>query len=55
MFGAISDPATFIDAQGAYQPYKHLHSLLSVEQIFRRVASIQTAYRDNNGGCPATR
>ena len=48
MFGVLSDPAIFIDRAGVYQPARHLQALLTVEQLFRRVSSIQTAHRDAN-------
>jgi hypothetical protein len=38
----------FTDCQKIYQPAKHLHALLTVEQLFLRIASIQTSYRDTN-------
>ena len=42
----LSDPAIFTDRDGSYVPAKHLHALMTVEQLFRRVSSIQTSYRD---------
>jgi len=48
LFAVLTDPAVFTDRQQSYQPAKHLHALLTVEQLFRRVASIQTAHRDTN-------
>ncbi len=48
MFAVLTDPAVFTDHQQSYQPAKHLHALLTVEQLSRRVASIQTAHRDTN-------
>jgi hypothetical protein len=44
--GVLSDPAVFADASGKYIPMKHLHAILTVEQLFRRTASIQQLYRD---------
>lgn len=48
MFGVVSDPATFCDVALEYVPSKHLHAQLSVEQLFRRTASIQRAHRDSD-------
>lgn len=48
MFGVLTDPAVFTDNHAAYRPQKHLHALLSVEQLFRRVSSLQAAHRDTN-------
>ena len=46
MFGVISDPSTFTVASGTYLASKHLQTLLTVEQVFRRTASMQLAHRD---------
>lgn len=46
MFAVISDPAVFAGSDGRYQPAAHLHALLTVEQLFRRIASIQASHRD---------
>jgi len=48
MFGVLTDPAIFTDRAGTYLPGKHLQALLTVEQLFRRVSSIQTVHRDAN-------
>ena len=48
LFGVLTDPAVFVNQAGDYQPVKHLQAMLTVEQLFRRVAAIQTTYRDNN-------
>ena len=48
LFAMLSDPAIFTDRDGSYVPAKHLHALMTVEQLFRRVSSIQTSYRDAN-------
>jgi len=48
LFAVASDPAVFTDRDGAYVPSKHLHAILSIEQLFRRVSSIQTSHRDSN-------
>lgn len=41
----LSDPAVFADAGGTYVPIKHVHAVLSVEQVFRRTAAIQQLRR----------
>lgn len=46
LFGVLSDFAIFVDANGFYSPIKHLQTLLTVEQLFRRVSSILTSLRD---------
>lgn len=48
LFAVLSDPAVFTDQEERYVPEKHLHALLTIEQLFRRVASIQTSHRDAN-------
>lgn len=48
LFAVLSDPAIFTDYANSYVPAKHLHALLTVEQLFRRVFSFQVAYRDTN-------
>lgn len=48
LFGVLTDPAVFTDTAGRFHPPKHLHALLSIEQLFRRVGSIQTGYRDTH-------
>jgi hypothetical protein len=48
LFAILGDPAVFTDQGGLYAPAKHLHALLTVEQLFRRVSSIQTSHRDAN-------
>jgi hypothetical protein len=48
LFAILSDPGVFTDQEKRYVPEKHLHALLTVEQLFRRVASIQTSHRDAN-------
>lgn len=48
LFAILSDPGVFTDQKERYVPEKHLHALLTVEQLFRRVASIQTSHRDAN-------
>jgi hypothetical protein len=46
LLSVASDPAVFCDSARQYVPSKHLHGLLSIDQLFRRVASIQRAHRD---------
>ena len=48
LFGVLTDPALFTDTDGTYQPARHLQAQLTVEQLFRRVSSMQTAHRDAN-------
>lgn len=48
LFGFLSDPATFVDRDGYYEAGRHLQALLTVEQLFRRVASIQVNYGDSS-------
>lgn len=44
----VSDPAVFSDSNGAYVPSHHQHAILSFEQVFRRVGSIQQSDRDGD-------
>jgi hypothetical protein len=46
-FGVVSDPATFVDAAGVYQPIGHLQAILTGEQLFGRVTSLLLAHRDS--------
>lgn len=46
LFGVISDPAVFVDRDGVYQPIRHLESLLTIEQLFRRTTSIRLNHQD---------
>ena len=50
LFGVLTDPAVFTarDHSGKYSAVKHIHGLLSIEQLFRRVHSLQVAHRDVN-------
>lgn len=48
MFGVLTDPAVFSDLDELFHPSKQLHALLSVEQLFRRIGSVQTDYRDRH-------
>lgn len=50
MFAQLSDPTNFADRNGIYDPHAHQQWMLSVEQLFRRVASIQTSFRDSTAG-----
>jgi hypothetical protein len=44
----VSDPATYTDATGAFRPEKQLYAILSVEQVFRRVAAVQRSHHDKD-------
>ena len=46
LLSVLSDPAVHSDAAASYSPSKHLHNLLSADQLFRRVASLQRSHRD---------
>jgi hypothetical protein len=48
LFAVVTDPTVFSDRTGTFQPVSNLRALLSVEQLFRRVSSIQLAHRDIN-------
>lgn len=48
ILGVLSDPALYTDSNLNYVPSKHLHAQLSIEQLFRRTASIQRAHRDSD-------
>jgi hypothetical protein len=48
MFGVLTDLAVFTDSEGRYLPAKHLQALLTVEQLFRRVASARLSHRDSH-------
>lgn len=48
LFGVLTDPSVFADREGSYLPAAHLHALLTIEQLFRRVVSIQSADRDTH-------
>lgn len=48
LFGILSDPAVFRDLLGDYRAVAHLHALLTIEQLFRRVISIQGGARDTH-------
>jgi hypothetical protein len=46
LFGVITDFTVFTGSGNEYSPAKHLHSLMNVEQLFRRVSSMLIAHRD---------
>jgi hypothetical protein len=53
MFGVLTDPAAFANANDEYEPTVALQNLLSVEQVFRRVNSILLAHHDTHARRPA--
>ncbi|WP_141213959.1 hypothetical protein [Mycobacterium marinum] len=46
MFGYLSDPTTFRDAEGNYAAHEHHHWLLTFDQVFGLMTSLQCAGRD---------
>lgn len=48
LFSVVSDPALHTDQNGNYLPSKHLNSMLSLEQLFRRVAAVQRSHKDKD-------
>lgn len=48
LFAVVTDPAVFADNAGNYQPVAQLEAILSVEQLFRRVTSVQVNHHDLN-------
>lgn len=46
MFGYLSDPTWFKDANGRYLPYQHLNWMMNAEQLFNRVSSAMMSWRD---------
>jgi hypothetical protein len=48
MFSVISDPSVFVDECGLYQPRRHLESLLTIEQVFRRTTSVRLNHQDTH-------
>lgn len=48
LFGVVTDPSVFCDRSGAYQPALHLQAILTIEQVFSRVISIQASHHDTN-------
>ncbi|WP_418063284.1 hypothetical protein [Pimelobacter simplex] len=48
LFSIVSDPAIFRNTNGDYQAAQQLQAVLTVEQLFSRVLSIQAADADTN-------
>ena len=48
MFAVLSDYSVFTDAAGRYLPKRHVHALLTIEQLFRRTTSALVSERDTN-------
>ncbi|MFC3898039.1 hypothetical protein ACFOWZ_41785 [Lentzea rhizosphaerae] len=48
MFSVVSDPAVFSDAAGIHSAPRQMQAVLTAEQLFRRVASLQVSHRDLN-------
>jgi hypothetical protein len=48
LFGVTSDLTVFADSDGCYDPEAHTHAILTMEQLFRRVHSMQYAHRDSH-------
>jgi hypothetical protein len=48
MFSVISDPSVFVDECGLYQPRRHLETLLTIEQVFRRTTSVRLNHQDTH-------
>lgn len=46
LFGWLTDPALFVDTAGVHDPLLQLETAASVEQVFRRMLSIQTQHQD---------
>lgn len=46
MFKYLSDPTLFADRNGNYLPYLHQNWMMTVDQLFQRIGSIATSYRD---------
>ncbi|GAB2678266.1 hypothetical protein GCM10027194_08110 [Thalassiella azotivora] len=46
MFSVLTDVTVFSTSDGKYNPSAHLHAMLTVEQLLRRVSSIQATHRD---------
>lgn len=47
-FGVLSDPVVFADSSGGYNAARHHQVLMTAEQLFQRVTSIVTSYRDEH-------
>lgn len=48
ILSVISDPALFRNGQDRYVPTHHQHAILTLDQLFRRVGSIQQSHRDGD-------
>lgn len=48
LFGILTTPGVFADRAGALDVVKQVQALATVEQVFRRVGSIQASWRDAN-------
>jgi hypothetical protein len=48
VLSVVSDPALHTDQDGKYLPSKQLNSMLSLEQLFRRVAAVQRSHKDKD-------
>jgi hypothetical protein len=46
MFAYLSDPTYFHDANSNYLPYLHQNWMMTFDQLFQRLGSIATGYRD---------
>jgi hypothetical protein len=46
LFGLITDPASYVDANGDFRPRRQFEVLLSIEQLGRRIVSILANDRD---------
>ncbi|MDC8973991.1 hypothetical protein [Mycobacterium marinum] len=48
MFEYLTNPIIFADHHRYYLPYMHQNWMMTIEQMFRRIASIHTSHRDSN-------
>src|SRR6201999_3680630 len=48
MFKYLTDPTLFADHNGYYLPYLQQNWMMTVDQLFRRIASINLSHRDVN-------
>lgn len=46
LFSWMTDPALYVDDRGTFDPLAQLETVASIEQVFRRMLSIQTLHRD---------
>jgi hypothetical protein len=46
LFGYLSDPTTFANAEGVYDPYEHQHWLLTIGQLFGLTTALQASSRN---------